>query len=914
MCCEMKKLLWLVVFVSLVFIVGCSKQEQEPSPAVHQKIQHTLTYMAGENGSLKGVSTQTVEHGGNGSTVTAVPFEYHHFVAWSDGVTSASRTDRNVLDNIKVTARFAIDQYLLTYSAEDHGTIDGATSQQVDRGAAGSPVTAVPASGYHFVKWSDDSTANPRTDANITAAFEVTASFALNHYTLTYTAGADGTIKGISPQAVEHGGNGSPVTAAPGKNYHFAGWSDGVRSASRTDRKVTQDIAVTARFAIDQHTLSYTAAEHGSIAGAKSQKVDHGGAGKPVKATPEVGYHFVGWSDGVKSASRTDSKVTADLAATADFALNQYTLRYSAKEHGSIEGATTQTVNHGGVASEVTANPDKGYHFAGWSDGLTTPARSDAKVTSNLTVSANFAINTYSTGGTVTGLVEGTKLVLQNNAGDDLAITAEGDFKFATELVNASSYEVSVLTQPTSPNQTCTVTAGSGIITAENVTDVNVACVLTTYTVGGTLSGLPEGDQVVLQNNKGNNLFLKTNGSFVFSKALDDGSDYEVEVHRQPKKPNWTCAVANGSATLAGQNVTDVGVDCYPEVVPQVTAGIRKVTLDWNRADFPKGVVFNLCRAQEDIANGGFSSCQELKGGALTAKVSNPLVISALTNDTPYWFQLEAHYPGGRQTLSKIVKTIPFGGLSDSGIDWCANDISNRFSGGTKSEKSRSCKALAATHPGQDAFYGRDASARARKLKKTGYGSAGFDFTKLCRSGEMAGEGKCPPNPLPGGGRNNWACTRDNVTGLTWEVKTDSGLQGKANTYTWYNPTKAVNGGKPGVKNGGSCTGSTCDTAAYVKAVNELGLCSASDWRLPTKRELLSVVDNGHFKPAADVRFFPNALSSYYWSSSPYPDQGDSAWQVYFLYGEASSNNKSQKNHIRLVRGRTVTFGLDNPQ
>ena len=70
-------------------------------------------------------------------------------------------------------------------------------------GASGTAVTAVAATGYHFVNWSDTSTANPRTDTNVTANVSVTANFASNTtYTLTYTAGAGGTISGTSPQTV----------------------------------------------------------------------------------------------------------------------------------------------------------------------------------------------------------------------------------------------------------------------------------------------------------------------------------------------------------------------------------------------------------------------------------------------------------------------------------------------------------------------------------------------------------------------------------------------------------------------------------------------------------------------------------------------------------------------------------------
>ena len=66
-------------------------------------------------------------------------------------------------------------------------------------------MTAVPNTGYHFVSWSDGVLTATRTDTNVTADMTVTANFAINTYTLTYTAGANGTITGTSPQTVNHG-------------------------------------------------------------------------------------------------------------------------------------------------------------------------------------------------------------------------------------------------------------------------------------------------------------------------------------------------------------------------------------------------------------------------------------------------------------------------------------------------------------------------------------------------------------------------------------------------------------------------------------------------------------------------------------------------------------------------------------
>jgi len=76
-------------------------------------------------------------------------------------------------------------------------------------------------------------------------------------------------------------------------------------------------------------------------------------------------------------------------------------------------------------------------------------------------------------GGTVSGL-SGT-VVLQNNGGDDKSISANGPFTFATAITTGSAYNVTVLTQPSVPAQTCQVANGSGTAGA-NITSVQITC------------------------------------------------------------------------------------------------------------------------------------------------------------------------------------------------------------------------------------------------------------------------------------------------------------------------------------------------------------------------------------------------------------------------------------------------------
>lgn len=138
--------------------------------------------------------------------------------------------------------------YTLTYTAGEHGSITGATSQTVSHGESGTAVTATPTAGYHFVKWSDDVITATRTDSNVTGNINVTAAFAINEYTLTYNAGEHGSISGKTVQTVNHGMDGSEVEAIADTGYYFKCWSDGFTFAKRKDLNITGDLCVTAAF------------------------------------------------------------------------------------------------------------------------------------------------------------------------------------------------------------------------------------------------------------------------------------------------------------------------------------------------------------------------------------------------------------------------------------------------------------------------------------------------------------------------------------------------------------------------------------------------------------------------------------------------------------------------------------------
>jgi hypothetical protein len=186
-------------------------------------------------------------------------------------------------------------------------------------------------------------------------------------------------------------------------------------------------------------------------------------------------------------------------------------------------------------------------------------ANGSGTATANVTnVQVTCGSSSVTIGGSVTGLV-GTGMVLQNNGGNNLTVSANGPFTFSTALSNGATYAVTVLTQPTSPAQVCQVTNGTGTATA-NVGTVVVSCATATLSVGGSVTGL-DGKGLVLQDNGGDNLSVTSNGTFTFASLIPTNGTYNVTVSTQPTNPSQTCAVTGGSGTTA-TNVTTVQVIC----------------------------------------------------------------------------------------------------------------------------------------------------------------------------------------------------------------------------------------------------------------------------------------------------------------------------------------------------------------
>jgi hypothetical protein len=227
--------------------------------------------------------------------------------------------------------------------------------------------------------------------------------------------------------------------------------------------------------------------------------------------------------------------------------------------------------------------------------------------------------DTYTVGGTVNGLASGTQVVLENNGADNLTVGANGQFSFTARVAAAGSYAVTVGTQPV--GAVCSVTNAHGSQLSGNIANILVTCSPEIFTVGGTLSGLANGAQVTLDNNRADPVTLTSNGSFAFTTPIAYLGSYDVTVATQPNAE--ACTVTNGSGSQVATNITNVNVACSFNSVSFTLPG----TYTWT---VPAGVTsVQVVAAGGGGGGGGISGTHAGLAGGAGALVTSTLAVAA---------------------------------------------------------------------------------------------------------------------------------------------------------------------------------------------------------------------------------------------------------------------------------------------
>ena len=170
--------------------------------------------------------------------------------------------------------------------------------------------------------------------------------------------------------------------------------------------------------------------------------------------------------------------------------------------------------------------------------------------------------------------------------------------------------------------------------------------------------------------------------------------------------------------------------------------------------------------------------------------------------------------------------------------------------------------------PGEP-FYGQDGN----------YVINAPSYTKLGQNGV-----ELPDTATP---EEGWLMTRDNVTGLIWEVKTG---ESASHTYTWG------------------------QTTVFLQELNGNAFGGYGDWRLPQVKELTGITARNTYNPAVNTGFFPNTPQgqfSLHWTSTDQAGDDDHAWVVGFYQGHFTADfAKSTSWYVRAVRGEPLKESL----
>ena len=424
--------------------------------------EYTVTLGQAEGGSATfqgGATGSTVVSHGTEVTVVATPDECYTFNQWSDASTEATHTVV-VTGNLTLTPSYSVRTHSVTVGTAEGGSAVASTASVECDGTV--TFTATPATGYHFVQWSDGNTANPYNINNVRANINISPVFAANVYTLSVATHGNGDVNS-SAEIHNDVAFGSPVslTANPAAHYHFTGWTGDMES---TDNPLQFNmgnaaVSLTANFEPDAVVVNVAVVGEGTVNGnAAGFTVNTNYDGTvTLTAATDACHTFSGWSGAV---SGTDATVTVPLTAdvinvTATFTTVTYTVSATG-EHGTFTFEPSATADCGTTVT-VTAHADEGYRFVEWTDNHSTDNNRTVTLSADVALTAAFELvppTTYAVvvtvvgEGTVNGNGTHTYTVTE---GDDLTLTASpaADYTFSGWSGDATGTDASLTVTPT---------------------------------------------------------------------------------------------------------------------------------------------------------------------------------------------------------------------------------------------------------------------------------------------------------------------------------------------------------------------------------------------------------------------------------------------------------------------------------
>ena len=201
------------------------------------------------------------------------------------------------------------------------------------------------------------------------------------YHDVTITAGEGGTVNENGGRLAE--GTTFYLLATPAEGHHFVQWSDGSTENPRNLTVGTEDITLTAEFALSSYRLTYTL----DGANYKTTDVLYGTTLTPEPNPVKEGYTFSGWQ------GLPETMPAHDVEVTGTFSINSYKAVFKIGD----DVIDTKTFVYGEAVTAPEAPAKEGYTFAGWQNMPETMPAHDIEVIGSYT--ANKYVLTYKVDG-----------------------------------------------------------------------------------------------------------------------------------------------------------------------------------------------------------------------------------------------------------------------------------------------------------------------------------------------------------------------------------------------------------------------------------------------------------------------------------------------------------------------------------
>ena len=365
---------------------------------------YTITANAYGNGNITPSGTVNINEGQNQSFIITPNTGYHIDSIFANGAYIGNTSPFsffNVSANQTIYATFAINTYTLTVTQGANGTISPGTT--VINYGGSQAFTITPNTGYHIDSIIVDGVyvgnTSSFTFSNVTANHTITATFAMNIFTINATASTSGSVTPNGSVTVNYGEN-QTFTIAPNTGYHILDvLIDGEFSAGAvseyTFTNVTANHTLVATFAINTYSIIASAGTNGDISPKGIVTVNHGGS-QTFTFIPDAGYHvlnvFIEGDISVGAVTEyTFDNITGNHSIHVTFEINTGLVAYY-PFNGNANDATVYgnngTVNGATLTTDRFGNANSAYSFNGTNNFINCGNSITLQLTNAISISA----------------------------------------------------------------------------------------------------------------------------------------------------------------------------------------------------------------------------------------------------------------------------------------------------------------------------------------------------------------------------------------------------------------------------------------------------------------------------------------------------------------------------------------------